>query len=109
MSKKKSKRTEPQPGFVLEYLRTAPPRLLQAFELARLNHVTNMEKELGAILNQMVNEMAEALLARMMLENRKGLFARPKKSATAPLDLLSDIGPQVVARIGVSHATQEKV
>jgi len=95
MRKKQTEIVEPQPGAVLEYLRTAPPSLLQAFELSRLNHVSTMKKELEAILEQMVRELAEASLARVMLEHRKKLLPQKQQNGAASPGRLSEIIEQI--------------
>jgi len=73
---RKIERSVPQPesSTVLEYLRTASPSLLQEFELHRLNHVQNMQKEVVRILERIIEEKSEARLARLLLEHGRMLF-----------------------------------
>ena len=92
------KKTTPQPepeqrelSSVLEYLRSAPPALLEAFELSRLNHIANMREELSSILERMAHEMAEARLARLLLEHRRDLLQQSKGNGAVSLDSLSEI------------------
>jgi hypothetical protein len=87
-----TKKSEQQtnPCQVLEYLRNASPSMLQAFELSRLNHVSNMRKELQGLIDQIVTEMSEAALARTLLDHRKEL-RHPKRPELTTDDLLSEI------------------
>jgi hypothetical protein len=105
MRKKKSEIVEPQPGSVLEYLRTASPALLEAFELDRLNRVANLEKGLRAMLDEMVKEMAEASLARMLREHRK-VFHGAKRNRTVSADRLSEIAKQFPKLLNVGKAVK---
>ncbi len=57
----------------LEYLRQASPASLQSFELSRLNHAANLRREIGALIDQWIQESSEALLARWMLDHRNSL------------------------------------
>jgi len=54
-----------------DYLREASDPSLESFELSRLNHAANLRKEIGALLEQWIAEMSEALLARCLRQNRK--------------------------------------
>ena len=64
-----------------EFLLSASRNSLQSFELSRLAHAANLRKEIGALLDQWLDENAAALLARWLLEQRD-------RSARAP-DVLS--------------------
>src|SRR5487761_500580 len=66
-----------------EYLHQASNPSLESFELSRLNHAANLRKEIGALLEQWIEEAAEALLARWVREDRK-LPPQPDQ----PLDIL---------------------
>ena len=68
--------------------------MLHNFELSRLNHVSNMRKELQVLVDQMVNDMSEALLARALLNHRKEIVERPKRPARTVDDLFSEIAVQ---------------
>ena len=94
MPRKKSDLSQMKSGSVLEYLQNASPSMLQAFELSRLNHVSNMRKELRVLVDQMVNDMSEALLARALLNHRKEIVERPKRPARTVDDLFSEIAVQ---------------
>jgi hypothetical protein len=64
--------TNPKPELnvsLVQYLQSCSPSTLQDFELARLNAVANLEKQMKDILKQMVNAAAEALLARTLIEH----------------------------------------
>ena len=57
----------------LDYLRQASPTSLQSFELSRLNHAANLRREIGALLDQWIQETSEALLARWLLDHHNSL------------------------------------
>jgi hypothetical protein len=59
----------------IDYLREASSTSLQSFELARLNHAANLRREIGALMDQWIQETSEALLARRMLEQRDSIRA----------------------------------
>jgi hypothetical protein len=94
MPRKKPESSQTKPGSVLDYLQNASPSMIHNFELSRLNHVSNMRKELRALVDQMVNDMSEALLARALLNHRKEIGERPKRPALTVDDLLSEITVQ---------------
>jgi hypothetical protein len=56
-----------------DYLRHASSASLQSFELSRLNHAANLRNEITALMDQWLEETAEAMLARWLLENRDRL------------------------------------
>jgi hypothetical protein len=51
-----------------EYLQQATAPALQSFELSRLNHATNLKKEIDSLLEQWLDETAAAMLARFLME-----------------------------------------
>src|SRR5690242_20574020 len=53
-----------------DYLHQASSPSLESFELSRLNHAANLRKEIAALLEQWIEESAEALLARWVREDR---------------------------------------
>jgi hypothetical protein len=65
-----------------EFLLSASRSSLQSFELSRLSHAANLRKEIGALLDQWMEENAAAMLARLLLQQRE-------RSARGS-DLLSD-------------------
>ena len=57
----------------VDYLRSASRSSLQSFELPRLNHAANLRREISALIDQWLEETAEAMLARWMLEHHGSL------------------------------------
>jgi len=53
----------------IDYLHTASRSSLQSFELARLNHAANLRREIAVLIDQWLEETAEAMLARWMIEH----------------------------------------
>ena len=53
-----------------DYLHQASGPSLESFELSRLNHAANLRKEIAVLLEQWIEEAAEALLARWVREDR---------------------------------------
>ena len=58
-----------------DFLHEASNTSLESFELSRLNHSAILRKEIAALLEQWIEETAEARLARWVREDRK-LLAR---------------------------------
>ena len=54
-----------------EFLLSASRNSLQSYELSRLAHAANLRKEIGALLDQWMEENACALLARWLIEQRE--------------------------------------
>jgi hypothetical protein len=54
-----------------DYLHDASMPSLESFELSRLNHAANLRREIAALLDQWIEETAQALLARWVREDRK--------------------------------------
>jgi hypothetical protein len=54
-----------------DYLHDASGPSLESFELSRLNHAANLRREIAALLDQWIEETAQALLARWVREDRK--------------------------------------
>ena len=75
----------------IDYLRSASRSSLQSFELARLNHAANLHREIAALIDQWLEEKAEAMLARWMLEHR-GSLREPALSVADLLRALEDPG-----------------
>ena len=69
-----------------DYLHQASDPSLESFELSRLNHAANLRKEVAALLEQWIEEAAEALLARWVREDRQSA-AEPGQ----PLDLFPQV------------------
>src|SRR5882724_3304444 len=60
---------KPQPPW--EFLLSASHTSLHSYELSRLNHAANLRKEIGALLDQWMEESASAMLARWLMEHRE--------------------------------------
>ncbi|HYL82763.1 MAG TPA: hypothetical protein VE263_00895 [Candidatus Angelobacter sp.] len=54
-----------------EFLLSASRNSLQSYELSRLSHAANLRKEIGALLDQWLEENACAMLARWLMEQRE--------------------------------------
>jgi hypothetical protein len=54
----------------VEYLRQCSSTSLRYFEMSKLEHAANLQRELAVLLDEMMEEKALALLARWMLERR---------------------------------------
>ena len=74
-----------------DYLRTASRTSLQSFELARLNHAANLRREIAVLIDQWLEETAEAMLARWMLEHH-GSLHEPALSVADILRTFQDPG-----------------
>src|SRR5260370_21392846 len=57
----------------IDYLHAASRSSLQSFELARLNHAANLKREIAALIDQWLEETAEAMLARLVLDHHGSL------------------------------------
>ncbi len=68
----------------IDYLHSASRSSLQSFELARLNHSANLRREIAVLIDQWLEETAEAMLARWMLEHHGSL----REPALSVADLL---------------------
>ena len=62
-----------------DYLKTASRSSLESFELAHLNIAANLRREISVLVDQWIEETAEAMLARWMLEHPSSL-RQPVKS-----------------------------
>jgi hypothetical protein len=58
---------------------------LQSFELSRLTHAANLRKEIGALLDQWIDESSEAMLARWLMEQPERPPREPESVGTAEL------------------------
>jgi len=73
----------------LEYLYTASRSSLQSFELAHLNHAANLRREIAVLMDQWIEETAEAMLARCMLDHYTGLH-RPASADAEVFPAITD-------------------
>ena len=54
-----------------EFLLTATRNTLHSYELSRLAHASNLRKEISSLLDQWMDENANALVARWLIEQRE--------------------------------------
>jgi hypothetical protein len=54
-----------------EFLFTASSNTLHSYELSRLGHAANLRKEINSLLDQWIDENANAMVARVLLELRE--------------------------------------
>jgi len=73
----------------VDYLRSASRSSLHSFELARLNHAANLKREISVLIDQWLEETAEAMLARWMLDHH-GSLREPALSLADLLRTLQD-------------------
>jgi len=66
-----------------EFLLTASRNTLQSYELSRLAHAANLRKELGALLDQYLEENTAAMLARWLMDQRERTVLG-EETASAP-------------------------
>ena len=82
---------------------------LQSYELSRLAHAANLRKEIGALLDQWIEENACAMLARWLIEQRE----RPPRPSehVASGDLFSATGHCAPASVPSSgpHSVSDNV
>lgn len=64
-----------------DYLQAASRASLQSFELARLNHAANLRQEIGALIDQWIQETSEAILARWLLDHHQALQSPPMSAS----------------------------
>ena len=76
-----------------EFLLSASRNSLQSYELSRLNYAANLRKEIGALLDQWMEENSAAMFARWLMEQRE----RPQqvREETAPGETHSRNGSAV--------------
>ena len=65
-----------------EFLLSASRNTLQSYELSRLALAANLRKEAGPILDQWVEELASAMMARWLLEHKGRDVMPPAPSET---------------------------
>jgi len=70
-------KTQPPWEFLLSASRTS----LQSYELSRLSHAANLRKEIGALLDQWMEENSSAMLARWLMDQGE----RPQQVQEDPL------------------------
>jgi len=65
----------------VDYLGSASRASLESFELSRLNHAANLRREIAALIDEWIEETAEAMLARWMLEHHTMLHQSQPSTA----------------------------
>jgi hypothetical protein len=68
-----------------EFLLSASRNSLQSYELSRLSHAANLRKEIGALLDQWLEENACAMVARWLIEQRERPPREPESVAAGEL------------------------
>lgn len=63
-----------------EFLLSASRNSLQSYELSRLSHAANLRKEIGALLDQWLEENACAMVARWLIEQRERPARAPERA-----------------------------
>jgi hypothetical protein len=76
-----------------EFLLSASRNSLQSYELTRLSHAANLRKEIGALLDQWLEENSSAMVARWLIEQRD----RPSPSMDAAAAEAQPNGRHVVS------------
>lgn len=71
-------KTQPPWEFLLSASRTS----LQSYELSRLSHAANLRKEIAQLLDTWLEESSNAMLARLLLEEREH-FVQGQDGASA--------------------------
>lgn len=89
-----------------DFLHAASDISLQSYELSRLNHAANLHKEITALLEQWIEELAEAMVARWIREDRRKSPPSAKPiEMTSQVDLpfappqIINVGPRPVRRL----------
>jgi hypothetical protein len=100
-----------QPDPPWDFLRQASNSSLQSFELSRLNNAANLRREIGHLMDQWLEETAQAMLARWLLDHRDELRA-PLPDETEITHSIADAMPAALPKLvrsvrGKSRAAQE--
>ena len=66
-----------------EFLLTASRNTLASYELSRLGHAANLRKEISSLLDQYLDENANAMVARWLIEQRER-SVRASQAEAAP-------------------------
>lgn len=61
-----------------EFLFNASRNTLHSYELSRLGHAANLKKEITSLLDQLMDENANAMVARVLLEQRDRATEKPE-------------------------------
>ena len=71
-----------------DYLHDASISSLESYELSRLNHAANIRREMAALIDQWIEDDAQALLARWILDDRaiaRSAACEPETSSQSEL------------------------
>jgi hypothetical protein len=74
-----------------EFLFSASSNTLHSYELSRLGHAANLRKEINSLVDQLLDENANAMVARVLLEMRErnlrtaDIQAAPDDAAPKPV------------------------
>lgn len=79
----------------IQYLRECSDNSLRHFELAKLEHVANLRRELHVLWDEVLEEASLAVLARWMLEHRSYLRSRVAGAESALSTLGEPLAPTV--------------
>src|SRR5438309_1528934 len=82
-----------------EFLLSASRNSLQSYELCRLGHAANLRKEVAPMLDQWVEEIAAAMLARWVMEHREREIAAASDRDHAPHSEGAALRPIISSRI----------
>jgi hypothetical protein len=69
-----------------EFLLTASRNTLQSYELSRLGHAANLRKEISSLLDQWLDENANAMVARWLIEQRQRTVLASEAQRAADTD-----------------------
>lgn len=85
-----------------EFLLSASRNSLQSYELSRLSHAANLRKEIGALLDQWLEENACAMAARWLIEQQERPLRGPEAEGAEQLlpNVKSSQGVEAVAEAG---------
>ena len=93
-----------------EFLLAASRNSLQSYELSRLSHAANLRKEIEALLDQWLEENAYAMLARLLMQERKRPLndSEPASAKEGPLPNRHSVSDNVfVKRAVASHVDHD--
>jgi len=91
--------TQPPWDFLLSASRTS----LQSYELSRLSHAANVRKEIAQLLDVYIEETSNAMLARLLMEEREHLTRGHKRTAAgeSPAKAVHSVSDNIFAEQGM--------
>jgi hypothetical protein len=81
------------PADRIGFFRSCSDAMLQQFELARLSSAANYAKQLNELIRRAAEELADARVARLVMENRKALMKAP--ASTPAMEIMADLVPML--------------